>query len=126
MIKLIGCTEINITSWDGSQPIKLIVPNECNLELKQEIVDFVLGELDDHDGADALRELWDIDKIEDIYLEREKRATKEELRNQIMELAKQEVDAAHPDIDWSKMGEQDCSNYRKEIMEKAIEILLDN
>jgi len=52
--------------------------------------------------------------------------SKEELRNQIMRLAEEEVDAAHSNIDWSKMTELDWSNRRKEIMEKAIEILLGN
>ena len=52
--------------------------------------------------------------------------SKEELRNQIMKLAEEEVDAAHLNIDWDKMTELDWSNRRKEIMEKAIAILLGN
>ena len=125
--KLIGCTRIGCTSFDGQHVVPVIVPNKCNSALKQEIIDFVLGELDDHDGFDALLKLWNINKIEDIhnsFQENKKMLGKEELKNQIMELAEQEVDAAYPGIDWSKMSELDCSNRRKEIREKAFEILL--
>lgn len=125
--KLVGCALIDCTTFDGRHTVQVIVPNECSLELKREIVDFMLGELDDHDGVDALRRLWNMDKIENIYnpsQEDKKISDKEGLRNQIMKLAEKEVDAAYPNIDWSKMSELDYSNRRKEIMEKAIAILL--
>lgn len=51
--------------------------------------------------------------------------SKKELKEQIFSLAEKEVNKTHSDIDWSKMSEQDCSNRRKEIMERAIGILLE-
>ena len=64
-IKQIGNSKNNIllevTTWDGKYPILVTTPKYPTSDQKQETIDFVLHELDDHDGYDKyLKKLKEI------------------------------------------------------------------
>ena len=54
---------IKFTNWDGTIPMTLTVPVECDLELKAAIIVF-LSELDDHDGMEQCRKLWTMNEAQ--------------------------------------------------------------
>jgi len=63
--QIIGCTVLNLRTWDGTAPVQVMVPTECpSRKVQKEAVDFILGELDDHDGMDELKKLWGMSQEE--------------------------------------------------------------
>jgi hypothetical protein len=59
---------LNITSWNGQHPITVFVPTVRPPDpVIRATVDFVLHELDDHDGAAELRKLWGDDIFDVPY-----------------------------------------------------------
>jgi hypothetical protein len=54
-------TKIELSDWAGNVQFSINVPQKCDKDLKLSIIRFFL-DLDDHDGIDALREIWDLDK----------------------------------------------------------------
>lgn len=49
--------KLELTTWDGKYPVLVITPKHPTTNQKQETIDFVLHELDDHDGYDEYLKL---------------------------------------------------------------------
>jgi len=54
------CYTLQTTSWDGMYPVLVIFPKKITKNLKDEVEDFLLSELDAHDDLDKFRFLCDI------------------------------------------------------------------
>ena len=43
---------INVTTWDGKYPVLVVTPKKPTKKERKDTIDFILHELDDHDGYD--------------------------------------------------------------------------
>lgn len=49
------CITLEVTTWDGREPVLVIFPKKITKKIKESIEDFLLGELDDSDGFDKFK-----------------------------------------------------------------------
>jgi hypothetical protein len=49
--------EVMATDFSGSQIIKITTPKNPSNEIKEEVRDYILGELDDHDAWDEYKKI---------------------------------------------------------------------
>lgn len=54
------CLTLEATTWDGSNSVLIIFPKKITKNLKKEVEEFLLSELDDHDCLDKFRLLCDV------------------------------------------------------------------
>lgn len=51
-----GIAMILTATWDGKYPVEVYFPRNMTVKIKEQVIDFILGELDDHDAYDEFRE----------------------------------------------------------------------
>lgn len=54
------CLNLEATTWDGQSPVLILFPKKITKKIKEEVKDFLLGELDDHDVLDKFLFLCDL------------------------------------------------------------------
>ncbi len=54
------CFTLQATTWDGKYPLLIIFPKKITKRIKQDVGDFLLHEIDDHDGYDHFQFLCNV------------------------------------------------------------------
>ncbi|MFA6074002.1 MAG: hypothetical protein WC758_07845 [Candidatus Woesearchaeota archaeon] len=51
---------LQVTTFDGKYPVLIIFPKKLTKKIREEVTDFLMGELDDHEGFDKFMFLCDL------------------------------------------------------------------